>query len=92
MTLDDLDELLWDIFSWDNFLHAALASALLAILWIDNPVASAFVFFVFGFLREQAQHRDEGFFGWITQHRMTEAGSWGVGAGIMHWMTTLIGG
>ena len=53
---------------------AALASALIWNLWMAAPVL-----LVFGWLREQAQHRDEGFFGWMTGHRLFEAAQWGIG-------------
>jgi len=62
----------------DIFLHIigglVMSLAIMWIYWLAIPVM-----FVFGFLREQAQHRDEGFFGWITGHRMFEALQWPIG-------------
>ncbi len=63
----------------DNALHVvgglAISLAIMWCYWLSIPAL-----FVVGFLREQAQHRDEGFFGWITTHRMIEAAMWSVGA------------
>jgi hypothetical protein len=50
----------------------------LSIMW--NYWLAVPVLFVVGFLREQAQHRDEGLLGWITGHRLFEAFLWPVGA------------
>ncbi len=63
----------------DNAFHVvgglAISLSIMWCYWLSIPAL-----FVVGFLREHAQHRDEGFFGWITKHRMIEAATWGVGA------------
>ncbi len=56
---------------------AAFACAILACEWAIIPAV-----LIFGLLREQAQHRDQGWFGWITGHRLWEACQWGVGAAV----------
>ena len=61
------------------FLHMG-GAALMSVLALWNPWMLVPDFFVIGFLREQAQHRDEGFFGWITGHRLWEAFHWPIGA------------
>lgn len=62
----------------DNVLHVLTGGALAGLImwnyWFAGPV-----FLVVGFLREQAQHKKEGFFGWVNPHRLLEAASWGVG-------------
>lgn len=68
-----------------EFLNAVLhilggAVLSLAIIW--NYWLAIPALFVIGFLREQAQHRKQGFFGWITPHRMFEAVQWSIGATI----------
>ena len=64
---------------WNGVLHvvggAAIALSIMWVYWLAIPALAAV-----GFLREQAQHRDEGFFGWITTHRMIEALEWPLGA------------
>lgn len=59
--------------------------ALSAPLWPSNPAAldTAFVFCVWGLLREQAQHRDKGWIDCWNVHRVLEGLAWGVGAGIL---------
>ena len=54
---------------------AAISFSIMWLYWLSIPAM-----FVVGFLREQAQHRDEGFFGWINGHRMVEALQWPAGA------------
>lgn len=56
---------------------AAFACAMLWSEWMIIPAV-----LIFGLLREQAQHRDDGFFGWITGHRLWEAIQWGIGAAV----------
>jgi len=64
---------------WNAILHvlggALIALSIMWVYWLAIPALA-----VVGFLREQAQHRDEGFFGWITKHRMIEAMEWPLGA------------
>lgn len=65
-----------------NGLFHILGGAVLAFAIMWNYWLAILVLFVFGFLREQAQHREQGFFGWITPHRMFEAVQWSIGAAI----------
>jgi hypothetical protein len=62
-------------------LHVAggglIAGSILWIGWLAIPAMLAV-----GVLREQAQHRDEGAWAFLTAHRMFEASMWAVGGGL----------
>jgi len=64
------------------------AAFALALLWSDWMIVPAVL--VFALLREQAQHRDEGWLGWITVHRLWEAVQWGLGAAVAFALWTWI--
>lgn len=66
----------------DALIHALAGAALAAALEFGGSWSIAPVVLVFALLREQAQHRDEGWTGWVTWHRLIEASAWGVGAAV----------
>lgn len=68
-------------------LHIA-GGALMAVAVMYQDYLIVAVIAVWGLLREQAQHRDEGFFGWINGHRLFEASQWVIGAslGTIGWL------
>ena len=88
MNLDEFDELVRDAASWQNLGHLAGGAALFALIHFgDNPITTMITLGIFGWLREGAQHRDEGaWVGWITSHRMVEALAWAPAAGLLHAM------
>jgi len=57
---------------------AALVAAVLWSEWMLIPTT-----FVWAWLREQAQHRDDGWFGWQTPHRIWEVAQWTLGSAVM---------
>ena len=65
----------------NGVLHVLLGLVLAGLImwnyWMGGPVL-----LIFGWLREQAQHREQGFFGWMTAHRLFEAVQWGIGGAI----------
>jgi hypothetical protein len=64
----------------DLALHALGGAALASALWYGGGWSIAPVVLFVGLLREQAQHRDDGIIGWISWHRLAEAGAWALGA------------
>jgi hypothetical protein len=64
----------------DIAIHALVGAALASALWYGGVCSIAPVVLFVGLLREQAQHRDDGLIGWISWHRLAEAGAWGLGA------------
>ncbi len=71
----------------DLLLHALGGAALAAPLlpWDPSPWVVGGVFVIWGWLREGAQHRDEGaWIGWWSVHRATEGATWGAGAAVLH--------
>ena len=74
-----------NILTTDNALHL-LGGVLLAwLIWVGGIVASLTVIAVFAWMREGAQHRDDGqWVGWITKNRLIEAFSWVAGGAVFH--------
>ena len=74
----------------DNALHMAggfgmSLPILLPLVWLPwwtICITLPIVVWGFGLFREQAQHRDEGWFGWFSGPRVLEASSWGIGAAV----------
>ena len=65
----------------DGVIHLAAAVAIVVGItftpWLAIPA-----FFTLGFFWEKTQHKDQGWFGWITLHRAWEALAWGIGGTI----------
>lgn len=65
-------------------LHALGGLALVApiLLW-PGALSAGGSALAFGLLREQAQHRQDGWIGWVTRHRLLEAAAWAPLAAIL---------
>jgi len=83
--LASLGDYLEDILTWDNFGHIIGGAFIGWIAYQNSWLATGGVLLILGYLREGAQHRDEGaWIGWITPRRLTEAFTWGLGGGLAH--------
>ena len=67
----------------DAALHALAGAVLAAALYWGGAWSIAPVVLLVGLLREQAQHRQEGWIGWVSWHRLGEALAWSAGAALL---------
>lgn len=69
------------VFTLDNLWHSLGGTALAApiLLLGGDGFGVAGVWVLWGFLREQAQDKENGWVAWIKPHKLLEGASWGVG-------------
>ncbi len=69
------------VLTLDNLYHTlgGLALATPIMLTGGSGFAVAGVWVLWGWLREQGQSMDEGWWAWVKPHKLIEGASWGVG-------------
>lgn len=79
-----------NVITTDNALHLIGGALLAWTIWMDAMLGALGALVVFGWMREGAQHRDDGqWIGWITTHRLVEALSWAAGGAAFHAMRSI---
>ena len=69
------------VFTLDNLLHSLGGGALAVPVLLSggDGFGVAGVWVIWGWLREQGQSLDEGYWAWVKPHKLLEGDSWGVG-------------